>query len=161
MHLQVKSSVSVLVSIPLLLQQPSKSSFEAAPKLGQKCVKQSCSFLLCCGTWGPACIHALPLQAPAKESCWGGSECRNLMGTVQSCSKEAMKLNPCNASLLPSSKNYFNASYSHHALPSQLCPLKTLQIDCSRVHTNTAVTVLETFLLIISLACLTRELIIY
>lgn len=89
MHLQVKSSVSVLVSIPLLLQQPSKSSFEAAPKLGQKCVKQSCSFLLCCGTWGPACIHALPLQAPAKESCWGGSECRNLMGTVQSCSKEA------------------------------------------------------------------------
>lgn len=35
MHLQVKSSVSVLVSIPLLLQQPSKSSFEAALKLGQ------------------------------------------------------------------------------------------------------------------------------
>lgn len=50
---------------------------------------------------------------------------------------KVMKLNPCNASLLPSSKNYFNASYSHHALPPQL---KTLQIDCSRVHTNTAVT---------------------
>lgn len=50
---------------------------------------------------------------------------------------KVMKLNPCNASLLPSSKNYFNASYSHHALPPQL---KTLQIYCSKVHIYTAVT---------------------
>lgn len=50
---------------------------------------------------------------------------------------KVMKLNPCNVSLLPSSKNYFNASYSHDALPSQL---KILQVDYFRMHTNTAVT---------------------
>lgn len=50
---------------------------------------------------------------------------------------KVMKLNPRNVSLLPSSKNYFNASYSHHALPPQL---KILQIDYFRMHTNTAVT---------------------
>lgn len=48
---------------------------------------------------------------------------------------KVMKLNPCNVSLLPSSKNYFNASHSHRALPPQL---KILQIDYFRMHTNTA-----------------------
>jgi len=50
---------------------------------------------------------------------------------------KVMKLNPCNVSLLPSSKNYFKASDSHYALPPQL---KTLQMDYFRMHTNAAVT---------------------
>lgn len=73
----------------------------------------------------------------------GGEGGENHLLFVPCCNNEwkefnRMKvMNPCNVSVLPSSKNYFNASFSHHALPPHL---KMLQIDYFRMHTNAAVT---------------------
>lgn len=53
---------------PCCYSSPAWPAFEAVLKLRHKCVRQSWSFLLPLGAWGPACIHPLPHQPSARES---------------------------------------------------------------------------------------------